>query len=380
MNSPHFFAAVICWALMLTFNSVRGQDVSLTSTREAMFAEIERQANEFAPKTKLLKSVIQVVGPSVVHIKAIKGDTESGRSARTIEEAGAGVIFEQGDAMYVLTNRHVVKYAELKNIHLYTNDGRHLNPVAQWADLSTDLAVLKLPEIDFISAKIGDSSEVEVGDYVIAIGSPFGLSHSVTYGNISALGRRDLKLGDDGVKFQDFMQTDAAINPGNSGGPLIDLRGRVIGINTAIASNSGGNDGIGFAIPMNMAVQIAKQLIETGKVSRPYLGVSLDSNFTPNIARSLGLSRIYGARVTSIVAGSPAAEANLRVGDVILELGGQTVQSDSHLVTLVSVMPVGTETDIVYFRQGKRKEGRIALRGRDVSEGTPAKPASDLTE
>src|SRR5205085_10072275 len=157
-----------------------------------------------------------------------------------------------------------------------------------------------------IAARIGDSSKVEIGDFVLAVGSPFGLSHSVTYGIISAKGRRDLELGDDSVRFQDFMQTDAAINPGNSGGPLINLRGEVVGMNTAIASSSGGNEGIGFTIPINMVMIIARQLVERGTVIRAYLGVALDSKFGPATAMSVGLMRPRGTRVTRITPGSPA--------------------------------------------------------------------------
>src|SRR6185503_4020578 len=142
-----------------------------------------------------------------------------------------------------------------------------------------------------VPARLGDSGKLEIGDFVLAVGSPFGLSHSVTYGIISAMGRRDLELGDDGVPYQDFLQTDAAINPGNSGGPLLNLRGEVIGINTAIASNSGGNEGIGFTIPINMTMYVARQLIDRGSVAHAYLGVRLDMNFGPEAAAKLGLSR-----------------------------------------------------------------------------------------
>jgi serine protease Do len=182
------------------------------------------------------------------------------------------------------------------------------------------------------------------------VGSPFGLMRSVTYGIISAKGRRDLKLGDDGVRFQDFMQTDAAINPGNSGGPLINLRGEVIGINTAIASSSGGNEGIGFSIPINMALAVARQLIDNGSVVRAYLGVSLERKFTAASARKLGLTRLQGARISGVTAGSPAEAAGLKVDDVVLYFDGVRVQSDTHLVNLVSLTDVGKEVPVVIFR------------------------------
>ena len=194
---------------------------------------------------------------------------------------------------------------------------------------------------------------VEIGEFVVAVGSPFGLSHSVSYGIISALNRHDLDLGPQGVNYQDFMQTDAAINPGNSGGPLINLRGEIIGINTAIASNSGGNDGIGFSIPMDMVMRIVTDLIELGKVQRGFLGVSLDSNYTYEKASSMGLNVAYGAMVTRVTARSPAAEADLRVGDVILEFNGEKVKNDSLLVTNVSLMPINSIVPIKIFRRGE---------------------------
>ncbi len=164
---------------------------------------------------------------------------------------------------------------------------------------------------------------------MLAVGSPFGLSHSVTFGIISAKGRRDLHLGDAELRFQDFLQTDAAINPGNSGGPLCNLRGEIIGINTAIASNSGGNEGIGFSIPINMFMAVARQLIETGKVARAFLGVSLDAKFGPAMAAEIGLPGPMGAGVTAVTPGSPAEAARLQPGDVILEIDGTRVEDDT---------------------------------------------------
>src|SRR5438552_3112620 len=161
-----------------------------------------------------------------------------------------------------------------------------------YAELATDVAIMATTTEGLVPARLGDSSKLEIGDFVLAVGSPFGLSHSVTYGIISAKGRRDLRLGDDGVQYQDFLQTDAAINPGNSGGPLLNLRGEVIGLNTAIASTSGANEGIGFAIPINMVMVIADQLIERGMVVRAFIGVRFDSTFGPTEAAQLGMSRL----------------------------------------------------------------------------------------
>ena len=207
------------------------------------------------------------------------------------------MIIQRKGRFYVLTNRHVFRDAPADGIRIYLADGRQLHPQRVLEDEETDVGVLPIEAADLIASPVGDSERMEIGDFVLAVGSPFGLSHSVTFGIISARGRHDLQLGDDSVRFQDFLQTDAAINPGNSGGPLCNLRGEIIGINTAIASNSGGNEGIGFSIPINLFMAVARQLIDTGKVTRAFLGVSLDAKFGPAMAAELGMARATGTRV-----------------------------------------------------------------------------------
>lgn len=311
-------------------------------------AALEAQGN-------VLKKVVKLVKPTVIHIEAKKRSTSTRRPGRveSVDEAGSGVCIQYNGKFYVLTNRHVIKDAALEDITLHIYDGRELHPKQVLADSDTDVAVLPIEATNLFAARLGDSDTVEIGDFVLAVGSPFGLSHSVTYGIISAKGRRDLKLGDDSVRFQDFMQTDAAINPGNSGGPLLNLRGEVIGINTAIASNSGGNEGIGFTIPINMVMIIGRQLVEHGSVSRAFLGVNLDSKFGPATATRLGLPRVVGAHVTGVTANSPAALAQLRTDDVILEFRGVRIQDDNHLVNLVSLTETEQEVPVVVFREGR---------------------------
>jgi serine protease Do len=237
-----------------------------------------------------------------------------------------------------------------------------------WSDPGTDIAVLALADSHLTAATLGNSSDIEIGDFVLAVGSPFGLSHSVTFGIISAKGRRDLQLGDDGVRYQDFLQTDAAINPGNSGGPLLNLRGEVIGINTAIASSSGGSEGIGFAIPINMAMIIARQLTETGYVSRAYLGVHLDSQFTLEKARARGLPRKMGAHVSGITPHSPAAAADLHVGDIVLQYDGVSIEDDNHLINRVSLTPVGKDVALEVLRNGEVFSVNLVVGDRSVFE------------
>ena len=186
----------------------------------------------------------------------------------------------------------------------------------------------------------------------------------MTYGIISAKGRRDLQLGVEGVRLQDFFQTDAAINPGNSGGPLLNLRGEVIGINTAIASSSGGNEGIGFTIPVNLAVYVGRQLIERGDVARAFLGVLLDAEYSEEEASQLGLPRLVGAKVKAITPNSAAESAKLMAGDVILEYDGTRIEDDNHLINQVGLTPVGKEVSIVLLRQGRPMQVQTKVRTR----------------
>lgn len=319
-----------------------------------------------------LKKVVQWASPSVVHIEARKysqsesrlfADHKEENRGVEIDEAGAGVIFAHQGAYYVLTNRHVVDGASPKNVFVQLPDGTFYYPYKIWDDSKTDLAVLGLKGTQLPEAQFGDSNQVTVGDFVVAIGSPFGLNHSVSYGIISATGRRNLDLGKSGVMYQDFFQTDAAINPGNSGGPLINLKGEVIAVNTAIASNSGGNDGIGFAIPIRMALKVATDLIDHGEVRRSFLGVTLDSQYDAQIASSLGLNTVFGARVLRVGTSTPASAAGLQVGDVILEFQGKQVKSDSHLVLEVSQSPAKTPIPMTIYRDGRKIALSVSLVG-----------------
>ncbi len=319
--------------------------------RARQFQQLAKEATALERQSNVLKKVAKFVEPTVVHIDAEK--SVFGRHT-DVEEAGSGFIARFADLQqfYVITNRHVIKNATNRDIKIRLADGRILNPTKVWSDPETDIAVMAITGTHLAASQLGDSQNVEIGDFVLAVGSPFGLSHSVTFGIISAKGRRDLKLGDE-VHYQDFMQTDAAINPGNSGGPLINLRGEVVGMNTAIASSSGGSEGIGFTIPINMVLLIARQLVERGSVTRAFLGVALDSKFSPAAATSVGLLRPRGARITRVTPGSPAEAAKLQTGDVILKYNGVPIENDSHLINMVSLTEVGKEIPLVVFREQK---------------------------
>ncbi|QDU29993.1 Periplasmic serine endoprotease DegP precursor [Anatilimnocola aggregata] len=331
--------------------------------RARLFAELARDVEHLEQQGNILKRTVKLVTPSVVHIEA-KRDDDARNLNKTVEEAGSGVVIERAGKHFVITNRHVIKYSSLASIKIKLSDGRLLAPTQVWADRETDIAILAVPGKNLIPANIGDSDKLEIGDFVLAVGSPFGLSHSVTYGIISAKGRRDLQLGDDGVTNQDFLQTDAAINPGNSGGPLLNLRGEVVGINTAIASSSGGNEGIGFTIPVNMVMVVADQLIDHGQVVRAYLGVQLDATFTREEAIAAGLQRPEGARITGVTPRSPAEMARLQPGDVILNFNGYRVEDDDHLINLVSLTPVDKEVELTLMRDTQTVRLRVRVGNR----------------
>jgi len=319
--------------------------------RERLQQELQRHAPAVEALSSAVKIVAKLIGPSVVHIEA---DLQSSHG-RGAEETGAGVVIQWKDRFYILTNWHVVRNAATEAVRIGLSDDRSIHPTQIWTDSESDVAVLAVSAPDLVPAMLGDSDRMDIGDFVLAVGSPFRLRHSVTFGIISAKGRRDLRLveqhlGGAAIKFQDFLQIDAAINPGNSGGPLVNLRGEVIGINNSIASNSGGNEGVGFAIPINMFMTIGRQLIETGHVTRSFLGVNLNAKFGPAMAAELGLPRPIGAHVTGITPRSPAEAADLREGDVILEFNHIPVEDDSHLVNLVGLAEVGKKVPLLVFR------------------------------
>ena len=362
---PHILWGLGLLLAVLT-QPVCGQ-FSLTSQltkedRDRMYREVAQDVAALERQGNVLKKVILLAQPTVVHIDTKK--TNDGFGRKTVEEAGSGVIVEYGAKNYVLTNRHVIKHATLDNIHIRLASGQEIFPTRVWADMDTDVAVMAVDSPQVVPARLGDSSAVEIGDFVLAVGSPFGLSHSVTYGIISAKGRRDLQLGVEGVRYQDFFQTDAAINPGNSGGPLLNLRGEVIGINTAIASSSGGNEGIGFTIPVNIAMLVAKQLIDQGSVVRAMLGVQLDSQYDDTYAKQVGLPRRIGARVNRITPDTAAETGGIQIGDIILSFDGVRIENDDHLVNQVKLTPVDKEVSLVVLRDGKTLElkTRVSLR------------------
>jgi len=334
------------------------------TSRADSYDELSADVDALKKQLGIVRRAVKLARPTVVHIEAEKPRT--GRSSRPAHEAGSGVIIQVDAAFYVVTNRHVIDGTALDRIEIRGADGGQLTAKKVWSDPDTDIAVIAVKEKDLVAARIGDSDEIEIGDFVLAFGSPFGLSQSVTYGIISAVGRRDLELGDHGLKYQNFLQTDASINPGNSGGPLLNLKSEVIGINTAIASASGGSEGIGFTIPINMVVRVVERLLEHGHVPRAFLGVNLDDDFTPFEARQLGVN--VGARVSGVIPQTPAAIAKLQVDDVILQFDGTRIRDDNHLINRVSLTTIGKTVDVRIYRGGKQMNLNIRVADRSEFE------------
>jgi serine protease Do len=270
---------------------------------------------------------------------------------RSFGQGSGFVISEDG---YILTNNHVVQDASRVTVTLA--DGREFEAEVIGTDPRSDVAVIKIDGRNLPKLQMGDSDGAEVGEWVLAIGSPFGLSGTVTSGIVSAKGRDSMGITD----YEDFIQTDAAINPGNSGGPLVNLKGEVIGINTAIASRTGVYNGIGFAIPINMARSICDQLIEDGTVERGYLGIMIQK-LTPDLARSFSLEEASGVLVGDVPADSPADEAGLQPGDVIVEFDGKRVQDLGSFRNLVAATAPETSVKIAVLRDGTRRELNVTL-------------------
>ncbi len=297
-----------------------------------------------------------------------------GRSATATQQEqkrqalGSGVIIDAKKGL-VVTNNHVIQNADEITVKL--QDGRQFEGKLVGSDPESDVAVVRIKADNLTELPIGDSDKLQVGDFVVAIGNPFGLNQTVTSGIVSALGRTG--LGIEG--YEDFIQTDASINPGNSGGALINLKGDLVGINTAILAPSGGNVGIGFSIPINMVRQITEQLVAHGSVKRGRLGVYVQ-DLTQKLAKAFGIDKEHGAVVSQVVPNSPAEKAGLKEGDVITELDGKAVTSAAQLRNDVGLMRVGKSVNLTVMRDGKKMtvdavlEAREqqALKGGDISD------------
>src|SRR5579884_959439 len=268
------------------------------------------------------------------------------------QQSGSGFIVDKNG--YILTNNHVVEKVDRIRVKLHGDDTEYKAHLIGF-DVETDLAVIKIdPRSSLTPVVIGNSDEMQVGDWAVAIGSPFGLEASVTAGIISATGR------DIGARqFQRFIQTDAAINPGNSGGPLLNIRGEVIGVNTMIATQTGGYQGIGFALPINMAVRVYNDIIREGKVTRGSIGITWNKADKPDLLRALGQS--HGVLVSALVPNGPAQKAGIKPEDIILSLNGKPVKDGDDLVNRVADLPIGSPATLTVDRGGKKMDFNLTI-------------------
>ncbi|PIP80656.1 MAG: serine endoprotease DegQ [Gammaproteobacteria bacterium CG22_combo_CG10-13_8_21_14_all_40_8] len=311
-----------------------------------------------------LAPMIEKVSPAVVNISSTRvrqgpmvRDPFWGRiyrlPAQKSQSLGSGVIVN-AEKGYILTNHHVIEDANEIMVHL--SDGRQITAKLIGSDKASDIAVIQIEPKALVAIQLFDSDNLRVGDFVVAIGNPFNLGQSVTSGIVSAVGRQGLGIED----FEDFIQTDAAINPGNSGGALVNLRGELVGINTAIIGPSGGNVGIGFAIPINLAYGLMQQLLQFGHVRRSLLGIEGDT-LTPQLSKAFDISETRGVVVTHVAQGSSAAKAGMEAYDIILAVDGRSVVSLAQLNNLVGLFPVGKKFELEIIRNGQKKSIAVEL-------------------
>lgn len=323
--------------------------------------ESQQQAMSMAMDLSLaFEYASETIESSVVHIIT---ESENRRGFRQQAGLGSGVIADERG--YILTNAHVVE--AVSHIKVRLSDGREMPAELIGTFSETDIAVIKIEAVGLVEAEFGDSEGLRIGQWVLAIGSPFGFQQSVTAGIVSAKGRGSVGMAPGGEqsmpqRFQEFIQTDAAINPGNSGGPLVDLHGRVIGINTAILSRSGGNNGLGFSIPIDIAQAVMDRIIESGRVDRGWLGVQM-ARLAPIDAYELGIEG--GVVLERVVDDGPADRAGLRDGDVVVALGGRTTENLVRMGNAIMLARPGVPVEIEYLRDGKERIGRATLQDRD---------------
>ncbi|MBL9129048.1 MAG: Do family serine endopeptidase [Verrucomicrobiales bacterium] len=352
---------------------VRAKDLKLKVDAEPIRQDAEPRAS-FAPVIKgVSASVVNVFtstkpkwvegGPTPFGMHPLFrdffGEGGEGRGFRTPRQEGLGsgvILTEDG---FILTNNHVVDGADAIKVAL-NPDGKEYDAKVVGRDPKSDLAVIKIDAEGLPAIVVGDSDRVEVGDVVLAVGNPFGVGQTVTMGIVGATSR-EVFGRPMGLEYEDFIQTDAAINPGNSGGALVDARGRLIGINTAILSRSGGNNGVGFAVPVNLARSVMESIVEHGRVIRGFLGVNIQ-NVTPAMAREFGLKEANGAIVADVTPKSPAEKAGIEPGDVVTRFDGRDVRDSRHLKLMVGQTTPEKEVSVALLRDGKPKTVSVVLR------------------
>ena len=342
-------------------------DAQISTRSQAMTVDPQRGVLTMAP-------LLEQVKPAVVSIRTLQ-EAETRSSSRSPEQemmerffggrmpqnrgprsgAGSGVIFDAREGL-IITNNHVIKDAD--EITVTLNDRREYEAELVGTDPDTDIALLKIDARDLDALRLAKSGDARVGDYVIAVGNPFGLTSTVTSGIVSAIGRETASGNN---RYENYIQTDASINPGNSGGALVNSKGELIGINTAIVSRSGGNNGIGFAVPVRTVKNVITQLRENGEVRRGRIGVMIQS-ITPDLRDGLGLKSLNGALISDVSEGSAAEKAGLQPDDVVIEFNGEDVVDSNDLRNFVGLLQPGTRVDITYLRDNRRRTTQITVK------------------
>lgn len=379
-----FSLATICGALLANYTYASDGGSLLNS----LYANTQGNVPSLAP-------IIDKVTPSVVTIN-VEGSTvvennfpnnfdfffggdpfgfnpfeqrgNTPKAEKQFRALGSGVIID-AEKGYIVTNNHVVK--DSKKIKVITKDGREFEAKKVGADPQSDFALLQIEAKDLVAVKFADSDLLKVGDFAIAIGNPFGLGQTVTYGIISALGR---SVDGNTDQFENYIQTDAAINQGNSGGSLVDLRGNLIGINTAIIAPSGGNVGIGFAIPSNMIKSLTEQIIKYGEVRRGFLGI-MGGELTHDLAEKFGSKYNHGAFISQVMKDSAAEKAGLKAGDIIVSLDGKEIKSFNELRAKIATLGAGKTVKLGIIRNGEEQQVEVKLK-----ESEPQKVVTDNKE
>jgi serine protease Do len=358
------FVGVALGSLLALSGVARGADVAQpeSSPRTAEIDSIARDRAMVSARelSAAFRHASRAIESSVVHIIT---EQPTRRGFRAQMGVGSGVILDERG--YILTNYHVVQQGRVITVRLA--DGRTANAEMVGGFEETDLAVLKIDVPGLKAASFGDSEGIGVGEWVLAVGSPFGFEQTVTAGIISAKGRGqiDPQASEEGpTRFQEFLQTDAAINPGNSGGPLVDLDGKVVGINTAIASRDGGSSGLGFAIPADVAQVVMQRIIDKGRVDRGWLGVTM-ARLDPQVAYDLGIEG--GVLLESVLDGSPASKAGLRNGDIVVSLGGRRTENVTRLGNAIMLSEPGRPAQIEFFRGTERMTASAVLEDRNTA-------------
>ena len=348
-------------ALLLTISLVAGAAVpnAIEDQPFPSLAPLVEKATPAVVNIRVSQTVTQRSPFGDEAFRRFFGIPDNGGQPREIASAGSGVIVD-ADRGYILTNHHVV--ADADEIQVSLIDGEILDAEIIGSDEATDIALIKVEADNLVEMPIGDSETVRVGDFVLAIGNPFGLGHTVTSGIVSALGRTGISRSG----YEDFIQTDASINPGNSGGALVNMRGELVGINSAIISRSGGNVGIGFAVPTEIASSIMSQILDFGEVRRGLLGVSIQT-IDSEVAEALEIDVDSGALISEIVPGSAAEEAGLRVDDIIVAVNDEKISGASELRNAIGLMGSGEKVEIDFVRGEKRLSTTATLGQQQVS-------------